>query len=149
LPFLLIKKKRVGRLIIRKPAKNRYTHPRRPSWSTTIARTHTATLATIRKPHTHHCKRASTPRLSASVIVITPPRASDSDFTEERPPRTTSPQQPHEARVGLCQTDDYSHRLAALILPMSSEEEICTTSAEEDNHDRTARHRASSPQVQP
>jgi hypothetical protein len=70
------------------------------------------------------------------------------DFTEKRPPRKTLPQRPHETRVGLCQTDDSSDRsLAALILTMSSEEEICKTRAEKDHHNRTARHRASSPQV--
>jgi hypothetical protein len=99
--------------------------------------------------HTHCCKRESSSRLPAGVIVITPTRASDSDFTEERPPKKTSPQQPNETCVGLCQTDDSSHRrLAALILTMSSEEEICKTCAEEDHHDRTAHHMASSPQVQ-
>jgi hypothetical protein len=139
--FSLIKKKRVGHLIIGKPAKNRYKHSRRSSWNTTIARAHAATLATKRRPHTHHYKRVSTSRLPASVIVITPPRASDSDFTEEWPPRKTSPQWPHEACVGLWHTDDSSHRrLAAPVLTMSSEKEICKTRAEEDHHDRTARH---------
>jgi hypothetical protein len=107
---------------------------------------HTVTLATGRN---HHFIWALTSRLPASVIVITPSRASDFDFTEEQPPRKTSPQQPHEARVGLCQTDDFSHRkLIAPILTISSEEEMCKTRAKEDHHDRTARHRPSSPQVQ-
>jgi hypothetical protein len=88
--------------------------------------------------------------LPADVIVITPPRASDSNFTEERPPRKTLPERPYEARVGLCQTDEFSHRrLVAPILTMSSEEEICKTCTEADHHERTTQHRASSPQVQP
>ena len=33
LPYWLNKNKRVGRLISRKPAKNWYRHPRRPSWN--------------------------------------------------------------------------------------------------------------------
>jgi hypothetical protein len=87
--ILLIKEKRVGCLINRKPAKPKTNilddrHGTRPS------RGHTQ-----HKPHTHHCKQASSSRLSADVIVITPPRASDSDFTEERPPRKIPLQQPH------------------------------------------------------
>jgi hypothetical protein len=39
--------------------------------------------------------------------------------------------------------------LAASILTMSSEHEIYKTRAEEVHHNRTARHRASSPQFQP
>jgi hypothetical protein len=58
----------------------------------TIARAHTTTLATKHKPHTYHCKQASSSRLLANVIIITPPQASDSDFTYERPPRKIPPQ---------------------------------------------------------
>jgi hypothetical protein len=89
-----------------------------------------------------HCHRGC-------PLGVTPPRASDSDFIEERPPRKTLLQRPHEACVGLCQTDDSSQRrLAAPIPTVSSEEEICKTRAQEDHHSRTTRHRASSPQVQ-
>jgi hypothetical protein len=52
LPFSLIKTKRVERLISVKPTENRYKRPHRPSWNTTAVRTHTATLATKRAPHT-------------------------------------------------------------------------------------------------
>jgi hypothetical protein len=38
-------------------------------------------------------------------------------------------------------------QLAAPILKMSSKEDICKTRAEENHHNRIARHRASSPQV--
>lgn len=84
--------------------------------------------------------------MSAGVIVITPPRASDSDFTEEQPPKKASPQRPREAHVGTCQTVDSSCRgLAAPILMTRSEEEICKTRADEDLHDRTAQCRSSLP----
>jgi hypothetical protein len=97
---------------------------------------------------THHYKQESSSRLPVGVIVITPPRSRDSH--QRRPPRKTSLQRPHEACAGLSQTDDSSHRrLAALILTMNSEEEKCNTHVEENHHDWTAHHRASSPQVQP
>jgi hypothetical protein len=54
--------------------------------------------------HKHTPPRAS--RLP--IDVITPPRASDSNFIKE-PPKKTSPQQPREAHAGLCQTVDPSH----------------------------------------
>jgi hypothetical protein len=82
--------------------------------------------------HTH-CKGALPSRLPINVIIITPPQASDSDFTEKQPSRKTSRQRPHKARIGLWQTDYSSHRrLAAPILAMSFKEEICKTRAEEE-----------------
>jgi hypothetical protein len=75
--------------------------------------------------HSHHYKQGSSSRLSVGVIIITLPRASDSDFTEERAPRKTPLHQPHEACISLCQIDGSSHRrLTTPILTMSSEEEI-------------------------
>jgi hypothetical protein len=142
LPFLLIKKKRVGRLINGNLAKNWYKHPQRSSWNTAIARAHS---------HPGYQTKTSHTPLHTGVIVEVVSRrhyhhSSKSQrlrLHQEWPPTKTSTQRPHEARTGL------SQRLAAPILPMSSEEEIWKTCAKENHHDWTACHMASSPQVQP
>jgi hypothetical protein len=79
-----------------------------------------------------------------------PPRASDSDFTEERPPRKTLQYRPRKAHVGLSQIDDHSRgRLSGPILTTSFEDGICKANTYEDHHEQTTRSRASSPQGQP
>jgi hypothetical protein len=61
-------------------------------------------------------KREQSSRLLIDVNIITPSRASDSDFIKNNQKRS-SPWRPHEAHVGPCQTVDSSRtRLAAPIL---------------------------------
>jgi hypothetical protein len=111
-----------------------------PSWNTTVARERRITLATKHAPHTRRKRRGSA-RLLRGIIVITPPRARDTDFTKETTTKRDSSKWPHEVHFAMCQTDDPSHpshrRLVALILKRSSEEEMCRTRVDE-----VLRHRA-------
>jgi hypothetical protein len=82
-------------------------------------------------PNAHHAEESS-PGLLTSIIVITPLRASDSDFTEETTTKDDFSKRPHDAHASPCLTDDPSRRrLAAPISKLSSEEEMGRTHADE------------------
>lgn len=44
------------------------------------------------KLHAHPAEMRTIVEVATSVVVITPPREGESDFTEERPPKKPSPQ---------------------------------------------------------
>jgi hypothetical protein len=115
--FYLKKKKRIDRFICRgtgrKPVQctnvvMEYDH---------IGHTTTANLATHTKHR--HTKRAA-PRLPHSVIIVTPPRASDSDFVGDFPNSApqTAPEPmpahatnwPHAPRTDSSDSDDELHK---------------------------------------
>ena len=90
LPFSLIKKKRIARLINGNPGENRHNTPtqraHRPTWHP--------------QDHTHR-RGEDTVEVACNVIVITSPRAGDSDFGTDdpsRPLRTNDTRGPHRPK---------------------------------------------------
>jgi hypothetical protein len=78
------------------------------------------------------------------VLASSSPLFSDSDLTEERPPRKIWPQRPREAtHRPMPNIDSSRRRLADQILKTSSEE-MCRTSAK-DLHDQSTPRRSSLP----
>jgi hypothetical protein len=115
--FYLKKKKRIDRFICKETG-------RKPVQCTNVIMEHdhightiTANLATHTK-HIHTKRAAS--RLPHSVIIIAPPRASDSDFTSDFPNRApqTAPEPmpayatnwPHAPRTDSSDSDDELHK---------------------------------------
>jgi hypothetical protein len=119
--------------------------PFRKKWNTTIARAHTTTPAPKCKPlQTSVRRRGCRP---SSSLLREPATPTSPKNDHQRRPRRSSLMKPTLAYAK--QMSLHTAQIMAQIMTMSSEEEICKTRAEGDHHNRTARPRASSPQVQP
>jgi hypothetical protein len=72
-----------------------YNHTIGDRWNTTVSRAHTQSKLGYQHKRTRTVEAKTVVKVVTGVIIITQPRASESDFTVERPLRASSPEVPN------------------------------------------------------